>query len=169
MASPGAPTSCSYSATSDTYRDNSTPRSLASALNSLGSALSGLSSGLNDLESDLNSACPTPDSPRSSDMDFYGEEQTTKDPEYYRPTGDCIVLAEGVLFKVCYYFCLSRNPLKTGQVHKLLLTKHSTEFDMMLIEAEYPTNYKADESLPVLRVDDSAEAFRRLCWTLYAR
>lgn len=108
MTSFDSPISCPSPPSSDhTYKKSSHPLSLVSALSSIGSSLNGISSGLNDLESDLNSLNSTPDSFSSSDQDSFCEDTTMKDPEYYLATGDCFVLADGVLFKVPYtIFCL---------------------------------------------------------------
>ncbi|KAF9525505.1 hypothetical protein CPB83DRAFT_859371 [Crepidotus variabilis] len=72
----------------------------------------------------------------------------TKDPDYYHPDGDIVVLSENKLFKV----------------HRFLLTRDSQLFAVMLASS---TMTSFTDHRP-LALGDSEEDFRALCWILYA-
>ncbi|KAF8957023.1 hypothetical protein BDZ97DRAFT_139935 [Flammula alnicola] len=75
------------------------------------------------------------------------------DETYYKPDGDCVILVEGVLFKL----------------HRFLLARDSSAFADML---NIPTGDKEDsqamtEENPLV-LQDNIKNFRALCWILYA-
>ncbi|KAF8651962.1 hypothetical protein AX16_004605 [Volvariella volvacea WC 439] len=77
----------------------------------------------------------------------------TRDPDYYREDGDCILLVGQVLFKV----------------HRFLLTRDSSRFRNIL-KSRLPDGSLirgGSDSSPIILVDDIVE-FRALCCALYA-
>ncbi|KAJ7730866.1 hypothetical protein DFH07DRAFT_968986 [Mycena maculata] len=79
--------------------------------------------------------------------------QVVRDPEYYKPSGDCKIRVEDTLFNI----------------HRFLLERDSSAFETMFQlpqGMEKPQGSSDDD--PIVLMGDTAEEFRALCWALYA-
>ncbi|KAJ6585486.1 hypothetical protein B0H19DRAFT_1227892 [Mycena capillaripes] len=82
--------------------------------------------------------------------ELQGQDQPVQDDKYFFADGDCIFLAEGILFKL----------------HKVLLCRDPESMfrDMFSL----PQGQDMTALNPISLSGDSAEEFRALCWVIYA-
>ncbi|KAF7364779.1 BTB domain-containing protein [Mycena venus] len=79
-----------------------------------------------------------------------GPNQIVKDDKYFFDDGDCLFLAEGILFKL-HKWSLCRDP--------------ESMFRGMFAIPQGPQDMTVLDPIPL---SDSAEEFRALCWAVYA-
>ncbi|CAA7262837.1 unnamed protein product [Cyclocybe aegerita] len=96
----------------------------------------------------------TGDTPEASTIPARSRRDCVKDPDFFRPDGDCVISIDATLFKI----------------HRYLLIRNSSVFANIFTlptDASLEDPDSVSEENPLVLTDDIAD-FRALCWALYA-
>ncbi|KAJ7069334.1 hypothetical protein C8F01DRAFT_1015144 [Mycena amicta] len=129
---------------------------------------------MSESEQDLKalSADDVPEAQCASSESTFLQSTMERDKEYFYPTGDCVLLVEGTLFKL-HKERLTRDADSEGHAFFRDLfqdAQDGTTDSDKFTDVEYFNDDDHDgKKFEIIRgIDDSVDDFKALCWALYA-